>query len=447
MKHLSRKVAALIATLFVSSFLFALQIEVGGNRSRIETLKESSYENSLAYLLSDLTRMQQDLEKETKERTELADAIAVLSASAVSTTPPTNDEAIAATAAVTFHEPRGWAITEQVSSGGDSSGEVSRAWSPSALTVRVGDTVSWTWSTNENVIDATEQFGESTELLFSSGDLRTGGTFSRKFENPGVFRFISQNSMGLHGTITVLAETSISTAANRDGLQINGGIRVLPAGAGSLPMCDDATVGSIKFTALSYSTAVGTTEEPFFSGLVVCDPVTSGSPGHLFNGWAPMSWNGNAIFHAGEWYTTLDPSYYSDFSASQGQNYWLQLPAGWSVASYSESAMQSVGYNPADTSRHHWGTEYLAFEPTGDTAAVYSTKDGSAVPDIDAAGSRTYYYGVCGTYSASFSDGQSSFQYKCACSQSATRNECPSTFKAKVLIKTNQFSLVHKHLG
>ena len=64
--------------------------------------------------------------------------------------------------------------------------------------------------------------------------------------------------MGLNGTLTVLAETPISTAANRDGLQINGGIHVLPAGAGSLPMCDDSTVGSIEFATLAYSTAVGT---------------------------------------------------------------------------------------------------------------------------------------------------------------------------------------------
>ena len=202
-------------------------------------------------------------------------------------------------------------------------------------------------------------------------------------------------------------------------------------------------VGSIKYTILSYPAAVGTTEEPFFSGLVVCDPMTAGSPGHLFNGWAPVSWKGNAIFQEGDWYTTLDPSYYSDSSASQVQDYWLQLPAGWSVATYSESVMQSVGYNPADTSIHHWGTEYLAFEAPGDTARVYSTKDGSAV-------SRTSNYGVCEASSYSSSYTYVERHYKCACSEYITDNRiqtCPSTFKVKVLIKTNQFSLVREHLG
>ena len=251
MKGLSRKIVAVVVTFAFSSFLFALQTEVDGNRSRITNLKESSPSSSdsfwfaeLSTLKHDLTeetkarteadalaaKMKEDLEKETKERKELENAL--LNA------PPTNNGAVATEAVITFREPRQWDVAEQISSG-NSGGEVSRMWSPSALTVRVGDTVTWTWSTNENVIEATEEFGESTEPLFTSGDLRTGGTYSRKFEEPGVLRFISQNSMGLHGTITVLADTSISTAADRDGLEINGGIRVLPAGAGSLPVCDE----------------------------------------------------------------------------------------------------------------------------------------------------------------------------------------------------------------
>ena len=171
--------------------------------------------------------------------------------------------------------------------------------------------------------------------------------------------------------------------------------------------------------------------------------MTAGSPGHIFRGWAPVSWKSNAIVHEGEWYTTLDPSYYPDSSAPQIQNYWLQLPAGWRVASYSESVMQSVGYDPTDTSIHHWGTEYLAFEAPDDTARVYSTKDGSPV-------SRTSNCGVCEASSYLPSSSNIQRYYKCACSEYVTNNQvqtCPSTFKVKVLIKTNQFSLVREHLG
>ena len=145
--------------------------------------------------------------------------------------------------------------------------------------------------------------------------------------------------------------------------------------------------------------------------------MTAGSPGHIFRGWAPVSWKSNAIVHEGEWYTTLDPSYYPDSSAPQIQNYWLQLPAGWRVASYSESVMQSVCYAPADTSIRHWGTEYLAFEPKGDTAGVSGTRDDSAV-------SRTSYYGVCETYSATGHSSYVQIQYRCAYS-SALQQQAP----------------------
>ena len=490
-KHLSRKVAALIATFLFSSFLFALQIEVDGNRSQIANLKESSYENSLAYLLSEMVTMKQDIAKETKERTELAAEIASSSSSSDSATSSSDDPelrvviegrsglAVSPPASLTFHAPYQWGIDEHISSGDGSSDELSRVWAPSTLRVRVGDTVQWTWSTNENVIEATEEFGESTEPLFCSGDLQTAGTFSHKFEKPGVFRFISQNSMGLHGTITVLEETKITSGVDRDGLQINGGIRMLPEHAGDLPTCDAFTVGSIKYVDLSHpANTYGVTDKPppaeiYFAGLVICRLNALQSPSGLtisnalprpesfLHGWAPLSWKGDAIFHEGYWYTTMDPSYSSDSSALQVQNYWLQLPVGWEVAPYSESVMQGVGYDHFDisvapaielnyrsVSRHHWGTEYLAFAPSGSAAAVYSTLDGSALPDKPDGGA--YTYGVCTsiTYDAS-SEWTAKLQYKCVCDQAISGNVdvCPSAFKAKIMIRTDQFSLVHKYLG
>jgi hypothetical protein len=153
----------------------------------------------------------------------------------------------------------------------------------------------------------------------------------------------------------------------------------------------------------------------------------------------------------------MDPSYSSDSSALQVQDYWLQLPVGWEVAPYSESVMQGVGYDHFDisvapaivpnyrsVSGHHWGTEYLAFAPSGSAAAVYSTLDGSALRDKPDGGA--YTYGVC----SSISHGDNSkLQYLCVCDQYmyGAYDVCPSAFKAKIMIRTDQFSLVHKYLG
>ena len=56
----------------------------------------------------------------------------------------------------------------------------------------MGDTVTFTWSTNENIIEADSTFNPLSNPSFSSGTLSLGGSYSHVFTAPGTHYFMSQ---------------------------------------------------------------------------------------------------------------------------------------------------------------------------------------------------------------------------------------------------------------
>jgi plastocyanin len=71
------------------------------------------------------------------------------------------------------------------------------AFSPSALTVPVGTTVTWTNN------DSTAHTVTSKTGLFDSGIMNQGATFSFTFNNKGVFEYHCTIHTTMNGTVTV----------------------------------------------------------------------------------------------------------------------------------------------------------------------------------------------------------------------------------------------------
>jgi hypothetical protein len=65
-------------------------------------------------------------------------------------------------------------------------------WSSDVIDCHMGDTVTFTWSTNENIIEADSMFNPMSNPSFSSGTLSLGGSYSHVFTAPGTYYFMSQ---------------------------------------------------------------------------------------------------------------------------------------------------------------------------------------------------------------------------------------------------------------
>jgi len=78
-----------------------------------------------------------------------------------------------------------------------------RVWSQPTLDILVGTTVTWTWTSYENVVQSNEAYVAMTNPIFTSGELQKGGSYSLLFEETGVFYFMSENSLTLRTKVTV----------------------------------------------------------------------------------------------------------------------------------------------------------------------------------------------------------------------------------------------------
>ncbi|MGA0270663.1 MAG: plastocyanin/azurin family copper-binding protein [Ilumatobacteraceae bacterium] len=72
------------------------------------------------------------------------------------------------------------------------------SFAPSALTIRVGDTVTWT-----NLDSAIHTVTFSGSASLSSSGLQEGGTHSATFDAVGTYTYICSPHPNMQGTITV----------------------------------------------------------------------------------------------------------------------------------------------------------------------------------------------------------------------------------------------------
>jgi plastocyanin len=90
-------------------------------------------------------------------------------------------------------------------------------FSPSSLTVHVGDTVTW------NNVGPTPHTATANDGSFDTGTLSKGGSASHTFSQPGTFAYFCKLHPFMHGTIVVLAATSSSSSNGGGGATGNSG--------------------------------------------------------------------------------------------------------------------------------------------------------------------------------------------------------------------------------
>lgn len=134
---------------------------------------------------------------------------------------------------------------------------VNFAFSPSAVTIKVNDTVTWTWAAAD---DGTPHSTTSNQGLWDSGIQTEPATFSHTFTNAGSFPFHCAVHSFMTGSITVQAASvppSISLTA-----PTNGATFAAPwTGTVSATVSDsDATVTNVQFFA--GTTSLGIVNNP-----------------------------------------------------------------------------------------------------------------------------------------------------------------------------------------
>jgi plastocyanin len=81
------------------------------------------------------------------------------------------------------------------------------AFAPAALTVTVGDTVTWT------NLDPVIHTATSTSGAFDSGDLVQNESFSLTFTAPGTYAYLCTPHPDMTGTVTVVAAPTVAPVA------------------------------------------------------------------------------------------------------------------------------------------------------------------------------------------------------------------------------------------
>jgi plastocyanin len=104
----------------------------------------------------------------------------------------------------------------------------SRSWSTPYVTLYVGDSFTWTWSTNENVVscDKTGAIASIDDQTIRSGALTGSGTYTTTMRTAGTYFYCSENSQTMAGQLVVVDQPSLSP--NRDSSV--GPLPVVPSG-------------------------------------------------------------------------------------------------------------------------------------------------------------------------------------------------------------------------
>mmetsp|Transcript_19670 Transcript_19670/g.25923 ORF Transcript_19670/g.25923 Transcript_19670/m.25923 type:complete len:305 (-) Transcript_19670:386-1300(-) len=112
----------------------------------------------------------------------------------------------------------------------------SREWSQSDLQITVGTKITWTWTSNENLVEASENYAVKSSPAFSSGAIRHGGTLSYIFETPGTFFFVSENTASMRGKVSVIGSYIEDGSLSVSNLSVGGDLSVGGSfSAGTIP--------------------------------------------------------------------------------------------------------------------------------------------------------------------------------------------------------------------
>jgi plastocyanin len=126
------------------------------------------------------------------------------------------------------------------------------AFSPSSITVKAGDSV--TWTNNDGTTHTATADGGS----FDTGDIGGGSTASVTFKTPGTFAYHCAIHSTMHGTIVVAAAASPTPRATQPPAGTpRPGSTPPPTDAAAPSSRSDATPGALALTVLLAAAAVG----------------------------------------------------------------------------------------------------------------------------------------------------------------------------------------------
>lgn len=92
-----------------------------------------------------------------------------------------------------------------------------RTWDSPIMVVYVGDTVAWTWHARENVVSCDENSEIVSKPVLHSGKLQSDSKYSYRFTKSGTYRYTSENSQTMTGTVKVLDIPVLTTPRAKTG--------------------------------------------------------------------------------------------------------------------------------------------------------------------------------------------------------------------------------------
>jgi hypothetical protein len=146
------------------------------------------------------------------------------------------------------HARRGVPIRPLAHAAGDPSDTISDyKFAPAAITVHVGDTVTWT---NDG---PTEHSATASNGSFDTGLLKKGASASHTFAQAGTFAYICSIHPFMHGTVVVLATAASSTPRSSSGSSgaRNSSATAASATGSSTATGSQTTSGQLPVTGLN----------------------------------------------------------------------------------------------------------------------------------------------------------------------------------------------------
>ncbi len=101
-----------------------------------------------------------------------------------------------------------------------------RQWDVPLYKAYVGDVITWTWTTNENIISCDSNLDIIVDNpVLNSGNLEVNGQYSYTFDLAGTYYYTSQNSAGLSGVVVITDYPALTA-----GEIVRGPITIVPEG-------------------------------------------------------------------------------------------------------------------------------------------------------------------------------------------------------------------------
>ena len=239
-----------------------------------------------------------------------------------------------------------------------------RQWDVPLYKAYIGDVITWTWSTNENIISCDSNLDIIVDNpTLNSGNLMVNGQFSFTFELSGTYYYTSQNSAGLSGVI-LITDYPVLTA----GEITRGPIAVVPQGI--ITNFDIAYFENSNCWKQCLNSKTSNANNKYSAdGIDVlftdCDgdwifmaQTTSTSSSNLVTG---AFGNKGNILNSNQYYADFATNWFTkSFTVYENGAYWYNYK--FSVNGNAGNTANTLSVSTVDSLNYHYGVGYIASE-------------------------------------------------------------------------------------